>query len=136
MSPIGVCVSTAVFCALVAPVVHPSHGFPNFRCAERAAFVDDQFLIAPRESAQFLFTAEQLPCPIDNGDVQQAIHEQCGNTCFVCAMAECFLHVHMVREAKRSGVWPGMRFGPIAVEWDDRNIEKYTRMTAGEGEHV
>ena len=40
-------------------------------------------------------------------------------------MAECFLHVHMLREAKRLRVWPGMRFGPIAVVWNDTSRERY-----------
>eukprot|EP00966_Prymnesium_polylepis_P263954 6097918-Prymnesium_polylepis.1 len=99
----------------------------NANCPTNAVFVDDMFLIAPRLSAPYLFSAWELPCPAEDAAVQQQMAQQCRVESQSVPgggppMAECLLHVHMQLRARQLGTWPGMRFGPIKVTWDETSL--------------
>ena len=92
-------------------IVHSS----NAGCPRGLFLFDDQFVVAPRgerwrqaTAADALFSAADLPCPLDRR-VQKAIAQQCMGRYW----AECLLTVALKATPQQG------RAGPIIVTWGD-----------------
>lgn len=100
-------------------------------CPLGAWYVGDQLLITPRHSADFLFYASRLPCPMEEAKVVANARKVCklGGGAFANPMAECFLHLGILHRAQlrpqpaaapgvtAASLFRGLTFGPIPVTW-------------------
>tara|TARA_B100001094_G_scaffold256146_1_gene255275 strand:+ start:70 stop:1017 length:948 start_codon:yes stop_codon:yes gene_type:complete len=98
------------------PASYMSYNFPtgvpevsakHHNCRVPSKFLDDGFVVAPRESADALFVgAHALPCPHEDAETLSFVRAQCAGLHW----PECYLQAALHR-AGRPAV------GPIPVDW-------------------
>lgn len=90
-----------------SPVKAPEVSAQHHNCRTPSKFLDDGFVVAPRESADALFLgAHALPCPHEDAGTLAFVRTQCAGLHW----PECYLQAALQR-AGRAAV------GPIPVDW-------------------
>lgn len=74
-------------------------------CRKGAIFVDDMFLISPRQHSESLFSADTLSCPYENNSIRKCVE----NVCVGLAWPECFLQCHLNTKQ--------IQIAPIPITW-------------------